>query len=166
MKPLALLLCLLPAFAAAQEPVITDSDTPITVEVTRVNLLFTVTDARGRFMTDLKKDDFEITENKKKQNILEFTAESDLPHQRHAVLGVAARLEGEREAATGASHIADVHRAIPRAVGCQPLQHDGSGCELGRLKGLLRCSSDLHGGAWLQRCGRSAQHQLRPLEQD
>jgi VWFA-related protein len=78
MKSLALLL-LLPAFATAQEAPILDSDTPITLEVTRVNLLFTVTDARGRFMTDLKKDDFEITENKKKQSILEFTAESDLP---------------------------------------------------------------------------------------
>ncbi|MEO5926967.1 MAG: VWA domain-containing protein [Bryobacteraceae bacterium] len=56
-----------------------DSDTPFTLDVTRVNLLFTVTDKKGRFMTDLKKDDFEITENKRKQNILEFTAETDLP---------------------------------------------------------------------------------------
>jgi Ca-activated chloride channel homolog len=56
-----------------------DSDTPFTLEVTRVNLLFTVTDKKGRFMTNLKKDDFEITENKRKQNILEFTAETDLP---------------------------------------------------------------------------------------
>lgn len=56
-----------------------DSDTPFTLDVTRVNLLFTVTDKKGRFMTDLKKSDFEITENKRKQNILEFTAETDLP---------------------------------------------------------------------------------------
>jgi VWFA-related protein len=56
-----------------------DSDTPFTLDVTRVNLLFTVTDKKGRFMTDLKKDDFQITENKRKQNILEFTAETDLP---------------------------------------------------------------------------------------
>lgn len=56
-----------------------DSDTPFTLDVTRVNLLFTVTDKKGRFMTDLKKNDFEITENKRKQNILEFTAETDLP---------------------------------------------------------------------------------------
>ncbi len=56
-----------------------DSDTPFTLDVTRVNLLFTVTDKKGRFMTELKKEDFEITENKRKQNILEFTAETDLP---------------------------------------------------------------------------------------
>jgi VWFA-related protein len=55
------------------------SDAPITLDVTRVNLLFTVTDKKGRFVTDLKREDFEITENKRKQKILEFTAETDLP---------------------------------------------------------------------------------------
>ena len=51
----------------------------ITVDVTRVNLLYTVTDKKGRFVSDLTKDDFEIIENKKPQTILEFTAETDLP---------------------------------------------------------------------------------------
>src|SRR5215813_11480499 len=78
---LALLVCPMfgqnqPAPLPAESP---DAETPITMEVTRVNLLFTVTDKKGRFMTDLKKPDFEITENKRKQNILEFTAESSLP---------------------------------------------------------------------------------------
>ena len=80
---LLLLLCAV-TFAQTTPPVPIDgqpqdSDTPFTLEVTRVNLLFTVTDKKGRFMTDLRKDDFEITENKRKQKILEFTAESDLP---------------------------------------------------------------------------------------
>jgi VWFA-related protein len=51
----------------------------ITVDVTRVNLLYTVTDKKGRFVSDLKREDFEIIENKKPQKILEFTAETDLP---------------------------------------------------------------------------------------
>jgi len=51
----------------------------ITLDVTRVNMLFTVSDKKGRFVTDLKKDDFEIIESKKKQAIQEFTAETDLP---------------------------------------------------------------------------------------
>ncbi|MCU1339874.1 MAG: von Willebrand factor, type [Bryobacterales bacterium] len=51
----------------------------ITVDVTRVNLLYTVTDKKGRFVSNLTKDDFEIIENKKPQKILEFTAETDLP---------------------------------------------------------------------------------------
>jgi VWFA-related protein len=48
-------------------------------EVTRVNMLFAVTDKHGRFVTDLKKSDFTVSENKKPQTILEFTSESDLP---------------------------------------------------------------------------------------
>jgi VWFA-related protein len=52
---------------------------PIRAEVTRVNMLFAVTDKKGRFVTDLKRDDFEVFENKKAQQIMEFTAESDLP---------------------------------------------------------------------------------------
>ena len=56
-----------------------DEATRITVDVTRVNLLFTVTDKKGRFITDLGKDDFEVVESKRRQTISEFTAESDLP---------------------------------------------------------------------------------------
>src|SRR5262249_11755722 len=82
MKHAGILLLCAAVFAQSPPPLAelpTASDTPITLEVTRVNLLFTVTDKKGRFMTDLNKDDFEITENKRRQKILEFTAESDLP---------------------------------------------------------------------------------------
>jgi Ca-activated chloride channel homolog len=51
----------------------------IILDVTRVNMLFTVTDRKGRFITDLTQKDFEVIENKKKQTIQQFTAESDLP---------------------------------------------------------------------------------------
>ncbi len=54
-------------------------ETRIILDVTRVNMLYTVTDKKGRFITDLGKDDFEVFENKKQQKISEFTAESDLP---------------------------------------------------------------------------------------
>src|SRR5580693_4937575 len=47
--------------------------------VTQVNVLFTVTDKKGRFVTDLTVNDFELIENKKPQFIQQFTAESDLP---------------------------------------------------------------------------------------
>ncbi|MBK5293553.1 MAG: VWA domain-containing protein [Acidobacteriia bacterium] len=52
---------------------------PIRLDVTRVNLLYTVTDKRGRFVTDLTKEGFEVFEGKKQQKILEFVAETDLP---------------------------------------------------------------------------------------
>ena len=51
----------------------------IVVEVNRVSLLFTVVDKKGRFVTNLGQQDFDITENKKPQNIREFTAETNLP---------------------------------------------------------------------------------------
>jgi Ca-activated chloride channel family protein len=62
-----------------QQPARPDEATVITVDVTRVNLLYTVTDRKGRFVTDLTKDDFEVIESKKPQVVQEFTAESDLP---------------------------------------------------------------------------------------
>jgi Ca-activated chloride channel family protein len=71
-------------WAADQTPVpavppASDEPTRILVDVTRVNMLFTVADKKGRFITDLNKDDFEVIEGKKQQVIQEFTAETDLP---------------------------------------------------------------------------------------
>src|SRR5271166_2015702 len=62
-----------------QQPVQADEPTRIQVDVTRVSMLYTVTDRKGRFVTNLTKDDFEVVDSKKGQSILEFNAESDLP---------------------------------------------------------------------------------------
>ena len=51
----------------------------IVLDVSRVNLLFSVTDKKGRFVTDLKQDDFQVFEKKAEQKVLEFVAETDLP---------------------------------------------------------------------------------------
>jgi Ca-activated chloride channel family protein len=56
-----------------------DAPTRIILDVTRVGMLFTVTDKKGRFITNLDRGDFEIFEGKKPQTIAEFTSESDLP---------------------------------------------------------------------------------------
>jgi len=63
------------------KPVSTDEDPSarITLDVTRVTMLFTVSDKKGRFVTDLNKDEFEIFEAKKPQKILVFASESNLP---------------------------------------------------------------------------------------
>ncbi len=66
-----------PARPAA--PAKSDEDTRILVDVTRVNILFTVTDKKGRFITNLDRNDFEVLENKRPQKIMDFTAETDLP---------------------------------------------------------------------------------------
>jgi len=84
MKFLALsFICLsgLPAQTAkVDRPVaLPQADETIRLDVTRVNLLFTVSDKRGHFVTDLDKDSFEVYEGKNRQSVLEFTRESDLP---------------------------------------------------------------------------------------
>jgi Ca-activated chloride channel homolog len=63
----------------AQQPQADEDLNRIVLDVARVNMLFTVSDKKGRFVTDLKPEEFLIVENKREQKILEFVAESDLP---------------------------------------------------------------------------------------
>lgn len=91
---------------SAPKPVaaVEDQDpTRIVLDVTRVNLLYTVSDKKGRFVTNLDRGDFEIVEGKRPQSIIEFTAETDLP-LRLAILidtsnSVRERFKFEQEAA-------------------------------------------------------------------
>jgi Ca-activated chloride channel homolog len=87
-----------------QQPKSEADDPRISVEVTRVQLLFTVTDKKGRFVTDLNKNDFQIIESRKSQSITDFAAESDLP-LRLAILidtsnSIRDRFKFQQEAAT------------------------------------------------------------------
>ncbi len=98
---------MLTGLARAQQPAkpASEADEPrISVEVTRVQLLFTVTDKKGRFVTDLTKNDFQILESKRPQTITDFTAETDLP-LRLAILidtsnSIRDRFRFQQEAAT------------------------------------------------------------------
>ncbi|MBM3724550.1 MAG: VWA domain-containing protein [Acidobacteria bacterium] len=63
----------------AAKPETIDDKNRIVLDVTRVNFLLSVVDKRGRFVTNLAQQDFEVIETKKPQTILEFVAESDLP---------------------------------------------------------------------------------------
>jgi VWFA-related protein len=113
------------AFLVAQNPPLMPSpqavgDDPGTIrsEVTRVNMLFTVTDKKGRFVTDLTREDFTVAENKKPQPILEFTAESDLP-LRLAILidtsgSITDRFKFQQEAANNFIH--NVMRQQDKAI--------------------------------------------------
>jgi Ca-activated chloride channel homolog len=82
-----------------------DDPTRITVNVDRVNMLFTVTDRKGRFVTDLGKNDFEVIENKRPQMIQEFSAETDLPLRLGILIdtsnSIRDRFRFEQEAAGG-----------------------------------------------------------------
>jgi Ca-activated chloride channel family protein len=95
-----------PTTARAEKTVPPDAQDKnrITLDVSRVNMLFTVSDKKGRFVTDLNKDDFEVFETKKPQSIIEFSAESDLP-LRLAILidtsnSIRDRFRFQQEAAT------------------------------------------------------------------
>jgi Ca-activated chloride channel homolog len=90
---------------AAQAPAAqSDEYARITIDVTRVSLLFTVTDKKRRFVTDLRKEDFEVVEGKKRQDIQEFAAESDLPLRLGILVdtsnSIRDRFRFEQEAAT------------------------------------------------------------------
>jgi Ca-activated chloride channel homolog len=81
-----------------------DQKSQFTLDVTRVQLLFTVSDKKGRFVSNLAKEDFEVFEAKKPQSIVEFTAESELP-LRLAILidtsnSIRDRFKFQQEAAT------------------------------------------------------------------
>jgi VWFA-related protein len=59
-----------------------DPDVPsetIRRNVNEVNVVFTVTDKHGRFVKDLKKEDFKVLDDNKQQQILSFRSETDLP---------------------------------------------------------------------------------------
>ena len=67
--------------ASAQEPVQHNkpATTTLSVDVDRVNVLFTVADSRGKFIRNLGKDDFRVYEDDRRQNISNFSTETNLP---------------------------------------------------------------------------------------
>jgi VWFA-related protein len=55
------------------------ADDTISVEVNLVNILFTVADRKGKFVTNLKKEDFRVFEDDKLQVVTNFSSETNLP---------------------------------------------------------------------------------------
>jgi VWFA-related protein len=80
-----------------------DEPSPIRVDVNVVNVLCTVSDKRGALVTDLRKEDFEIRENGRKQEIRYFARDTDLPLTIAMLMDVSGSvrqaLDAEREAA-------------------------------------------------------------------
>jgi VWFA-related protein len=71
---LAMLLATVPALVAAQ-----DEQPTFKSEVKVVNVLATVRNKKGAFVSDLGKDDFSVLENGRPQTIKYFSRQSDLP---------------------------------------------------------------------------------------
>ena len=70
-----------PAQGTAQDQVNTERpEETIRVRAREVNVIFTVTDKRGKFVKDLNKDNFDVFDNKKRvQDIRFFDKQTDLP---------------------------------------------------------------------------------------
>ncbi|HEX4486845.1 MAG TPA: VWA domain-containing protein [Terriglobales bacterium] len=69
-----------PATPTAPEP--DDSTTVIRTTVNEVNVIFTVTDKKGRYITDLKRDDFHVVDDGRPAiEIRSFHRETNLPLQ-------------------------------------------------------------------------------------
>src|SRR5213596_505441 len=62
-----------------EAPAKSADDQTISVNVDLVNILFTVADKKGKFVTNLRKDDFRVFEDEKAQAITNFSSETDLP---------------------------------------------------------------------------------------
>jgi VWFA-related protein len=92
LRPLAALLLL--TAAAAQQ----DQPPAIKVEVDVVSVLCTVRDKRGALIANLTKDDFDIFEDGKKQEIRYFARETDLPLTLGLLVDVSVSQEGLIEA--------------------------------------------------------------------
>ena len=63
----------------AQEPAASSSDAKFSTDVKVVNVLATVHDKQGEIISDLTKDDFDLSEEGRPQTIRYFTRETDLP---------------------------------------------------------------------------------------
>ncbi len=92
--------------------------TQIQVEVEAVNLVVTVTDRKGRFITDLTREDFQIYEDGVLQEITHFSQETNLPLLIALLMdtssSVRLKLEFEKRAAT--NFLYSVMRSQDRAL--------------------------------------------------
>lgn len=91
--------------ATQQPPDPDDSITTIKKNVEEVNVVFTVTDKHGRFVKDLKKDDFHvIDDNKPATQVVSFSSQTNLPLRVGLLIdasnSIRDRFRFEQEAAT------------------------------------------------------------------
>src|SRR5215471_11169342 len=74
---LAFLLQLAPV--QAPEPELAPPDQRLSLDVHIVNVLFTVSDSKGRFVKSLPKERFRVFEDDRQQPITQFSNDTDLP---------------------------------------------------------------------------------------
>lgn len=120
LAPLLACLLLFPGFQASQgqPPPATQQSEPFKVQVVEVNVLLTAVDKHGLFVTDLKADNFILTEDKVQQTITNFRKEQQLPLTIALMMDTSAsvRLQLEFEKRVAASFLTSVMRADDKAL--------------------------------------------------
>ena len=90
--------------SAQQNPSSPDDQSVIRVDVDLVNILFSVRTKKGQLIPNLTKDDFELYEDGKKQEIQRFSRETDIPLTLGLLIDISASQENlidiERSAAS------------------------------------------------------------------
>jgi Ca-activated chloride channel family protein len=92
--------------AQAQQPtqMVESKGETLSVDVQRVNVLFTVADRKGKLITNLRREDFNVFEDDRVQQISNFSTETDLPLNIAVLIdssgSVRDKLRFERQAAT------------------------------------------------------------------
>jgi VWFA-related protein len=110
---LALLLCAAPCAAAGLLAQKTQTNQPpqqtLSVNVDLVNVLFTVSDKTGKFITNLPREDFKVFEDDRPQTISNFSNETNLPLSVALLFDTSASIQGrlkfEQDAAGEFFHI-------------------------------------------------------------
>ena len=88
----------------AQKPADDEASQTIKVDVDLVNLLFSVRDKRGAYISNLAEGDIEIWEDGKRQKVRTFTRETDLPLTIGLLVDVSRSQEALIEPERAASH--------------------------------------------------------------
>jgi len=91
---LAVLVC--SALVASVAPVLTaqQQQQTLSVNVDLVNVLFTVSDKSGKFITNLPKEDFKVYEDDQQQKISNFSNETNLPLSIALLFDTSASIQG------------------------------------------------------------------------
>ena len=87
----------LPAVSPAQQPAVGQPVATLKVQAREVVLPVTVRDKKGALVTNLKVNDFTLTEDRRPQTIKSFTRESNLPFRLGLLVDTSHSLSGAME---------------------------------------------------------------------
>ena len=104
--------------------------TTLVIPVNEVNVVFTVTDKHGRFIKDLKKDDFKVLDdNKPPAEIKNFSSETNLPLRVGLLIDSSNSIRDRFQVRAGSGHrVSEPDRSAQAGPGvCTGVRYDRGG---------------------------------------